>query len=215
VPHCETAEKRGSSGKSVGNLRVSALGLSEETVKLAAGGIERTLLVFPAVVDQRTAVLMDHGSNKLCPRDSPGRKPSSNWSISEREPAQSRHITIAIEPQRREESNIINTTAEALAWVQAVNHPNIQLMIDYYHFEVEKENPAMIPKVRDHLCHLHMANPNNLVMPLNPEEYNYAPFFAVLRQIRYDGLIGLEASSNNLPVEGPRSIALLRRALEQ
>ena len=129
--------------------------------------------------------------------------------------AQSRHITIAVEPQRREESNIINATAEALAWVEAVNHPNIQLMIDYYHFEVEKENPAIISKVRDHLRHLHMANPNNRVMPLNLAEYNYAPFFAVLRQIRYAGLIGLEASSNNLPVEGPRSIALLRRALEQ
>ena len=59
------ASESGSSGESVGNLRVSALGLSEETVKLAAGGIERTLLVFPAVVDQRTAVLMDRGSNKL------------------------------------------------------------------------------------------------------------------------------------------------------
>ena len=57
--------KRGSSGESVGNLRVSALGLSEETVKLAAGGIERTLLVFPAVVDQRAAVLMDHVADKL------------------------------------------------------------------------------------------------------------------------------------------------------
>jgi D-psicose/D-tagatose/L-ribulose 3-epimerase len=129
--------------------------------------------------------------------------------------AQSRNITIAIEPQRREESNIINTIAEALAWVEAVNHPNVQLMIDYYHFEVEKEDPAMVPKVRDHLRHLHMANPNNRVMPLNLEEYNYAPFFAVLRQIRYAGLIGLEASSNNLQGEGPRSIALLRRALEQ
>jgi sugar phosphate isomerase/epimerase len=129
--------------------------------------------------------------------------------------AQKYHITIAIEPQRREESNIINSTAEALRWVEAVNHPNIQLMIDYYHFSVEKEDPAVILKIKDHLCHLHMANPNNRVMPLNLEEYNYAPFFAVLRQIRYDGLIGLEASSSNLQVEGPRSIALLRRALEQ
>jgi hypothetical protein len=50
----------GSSGESVGNLRVSALGLSDETVKLAAGGVEGALLVFPAVVDQRPTVLMDH-----------------------------------------------------------------------------------------------------------------------------------------------------------
>jgi D-psicose/D-tagatose/L-ribulose 3-epimerase len=127
--------------------------------------------------------------------------------------ARSRNITVAIEPQRREESNIINTTGEALTWVQAVNHPNVQLMIDYYHFAVEKEDPASVLKVRDHLRHLHMANPNNRVMPLNPNEYNYAPFFAALRQIRYDGLIGLEASSNDLQRDGPKSVALLQRAL--
>jgi len=129
--------------------------------------------------------------------------------------AQARNITIAIEPQRREECNIINTAAEALRWVEAVNHPNIQLMIDYYHFSVEKEDPAVILKVKDHLRHLHMANPNNRVMPLQWEEYDYAPFFTVLRQIRYDELIGLEASSSNLQVDGPKSIALLRRAFEQ
>jgi hypothetical protein len=64
------------------------------------------------------------------------------------------------------------------------------------------------------LRHLHMANPNNRVMPLNLDEYSYGPFFTALRGIRYDGLIGLEASSNDLQVEGPKSIALLKRALE-
>ena len=127
--------------------------------------------------------------------------------------ARSRNITIAIEPQRREESNIINNVSEALAWVEAVNDPNIQLMIDFYHFSVEKEDPAIILKVRGHLRHLHMANPDKRVMPLNWDEYNYAPFFAALRGIGYDRLIGLEASSNDLKAEGPRSMALLRRAM--
>ena len=129
--------------------------------------------------------------------------------------ARSKAITIAIEPQRREECNIINSTAEALAWVEAVNHPNVQLMIDYYHFSVEKEDPAIIWKVKDHLRHLHMANPNNRVMPLKLDEYDYAPFFVALRQIGYHDLIGLEASSKDLQVDGPQSVALLRRALQQ
>jgi D-psicose/D-tagatose/L-ribulose 3-epimerase len=62
--------------------------------------------------------------------------------------ARSRNITIAIEPQRREESNIINTTAEELAWVKAVNHPNIQLMMDYDHFSVEKKIPPSFRRSR-------------------------------------------------------------------
>jgi D-psicose/D-tagatose/L-ribulose 3-epimerase len=128
--------------------------------------------------------------------------------------ARSRNITIAIEPLRRQESNIINNTTEALAWVNAVNDPNIQLMIDYYHFQVEKEDPSAILQVKDHLRHLHMANPNGRVMPLKWDEYDYAPFFAVLRQIHYDRLISLEASTNNLQAEGPQSITLLRHAFE-
>ncbi len=128
--------------------------------------------------------------------------------------ARSRNITIAIEPLRKQESNIINTSIEGLAWVNAVNDPNIQLMIDFYHFSVEKEDPSDVLKVKDHLRHLHMANPNGRVMPLKWDEFNYGPFFAVLRQIHYDRLISLEVSKTNLPEEGPQAIALLRRAFE-
>ena len=129
--------------------------------------------------------------------------------------ARARNITIAIEPLRHQESNIVNNTTEALAWVNAVNDPNIQLMIDFYHFEVEKEDPTNILNVKDHLRHLHMANPNGRVMPLKWDEYNYAPFFAVLRQIHYDRLISLEVSTTDLPVQGPQAIALLHRAFGQ
>jgi len=129
--------------------------------------------------------------------------------------ARSRNITIALEPQRREESNIVNNVGEALVWVEAVNDPNVQLMIDYYHFSVEKEDPAIIPKVKAHLRHLHMANPNQRVMPLDWGEYDYAPFFAALRGIGYDRLIGLEASTKDLKADGPKSVALLRRAMGQ
>jgi D-psicose/D-tagatose/L-ribulose 3-epimerase len=129
--------------------------------------------------------------------------------------ARSRNITIAIEPLRHQETNIVNNTNEALAWVNAVNDPNIQLMIDFYHFEVEKEDPANILQVKDHLRHLHMANPEGRVVPLKWDEFNYEPFFAVLRQIHYDRLISLEANTKDLPVEGPQAIALLHRAFGQ
>jgi D-psicose/D-tagatose/L-ribulose 3-epimerase len=128
--------------------------------------------------------------------------------------ARSRNITIAIEPLRQQESNIINNSADELAWVNAVNDPNIQLMIDFYHFSVEKQDPSDILKVQAHLRHLHMANPNGRVMPLKWDEYNYSPFFATLRQIHYDRLISLEVNNANL-AEAPQAIALLRRAFEE
>jgi sugar phosphate isomerase/epimerase len=86
-------------------------------------------------------------------------------------------------------------------------------MVDFYHFEIEKEDPAVLAKVKDHLRHIHMANPDNRVMPLKWDEYNYGPFFAALRAIGYDKRVGLEASSKDLPHDGPRTVQLLKQAL--
>ena len=129
--------------------------------------------------------------------------------------AKANGITVVIEPLRRQETNIINTTAEGLALVKAVDHPNFELLIDFYHLASEKEDPAIILEARDHIRHLHMANPEGRIFPQRWEEYDYAPFFANLRRIGYTGGISVEASSKDIPTEAPRAIALLRRAFTE
>jgi D-psicose/D-tagatose/L-ribulose 3-epimerase len=129
--------------------------------------------------------------------------------------AQKHNITIAVEPLRRQETNIINSAAEGLELVNAINHPNFQLMIDFYHLASEREDPAIVTRAREHLRHLHMANPQGRVFPLAWEEYEYAPFFANLRAIGYNRRISVEASAKDLPQEAPRAIALLRQAFER
>ncbi len=129
--------------------------------------------------------------------------------------ARSHGITVAIEPLRREETNIINSAAEGLALVEAIGDPNFQLMIDFYHLASEKEHPAIVSRAKDHLRHLHMANPAGRVFPIAWEEYDYAPFFSTLRQAGYDRRISVEASTKDLAADAPRAIALLRRAFER
>ena len=129
--------------------------------------------------------------------------------------AKAHKLTIAIEPLRKEECNIINTAGEGLALVEAVHDPNIQLMVDFYHLAVEREDPQIIIKAKDHLRHLHMANPEGRVFPLKWEEYDYAKFFENLRKIGYDRRISVEAQAKDFQKEAPLSIALLRRAFRQ
>ena len=126
--------------------------------------------------------------------------------------AQKRGITIAIEPLRRQESNIINSAAEGLTLVNAIDHPNFQLMIDFFHLASEKEDPAIVAEAGPRLRHLHTANPQGRVFPLKWEEFDYAPFFARLRQAGYDKRISVEASTKDFASEAPQAIALLRRA---
>ena len=123
-----------------------------------------------------------------------------------------RGITIAVEPLRREETNIINSAAEGLALVEAINDPSFQLMIDFYHLASEKEDPAIVLRADQHIRHLHMANPQGRIYPAEWTEFDYAPFFANLKKIGYDKRISVEATAKDFAAEAPRAIALLRRA---
>lgn len=128
--------------------------------------------------------------------------------------ARANGITIAIEPLRQQETNIINTAAEGLDLVTAVGDPNFQLMIDFYHLASEHEDPAIILKAKDHTRHLHVANPQGRVFPQSWDEFPYAPFFANLRTVGYASRISIEASTTDLAGQAPRAIALLRRAFQ-
>jgi D-psicose/D-tagatose/L-ribulose 3-epimerase len=128
---------------------------------------------------------------------------------------QTHGITITIEPLRRQETNIINTAAEGLALVEAIDHPNFQLMIDFYHLASEQEDPGIVLRAKDRIRHLHVANPQGRVFPAKWEEFDYGPFFANLKKIGYDKRISVEGSTKDLAADGPPAIALLRRAFER
>jgi D-psicose/D-tagatose/L-ribulose 3-epimerase len=128
--------------------------------------------------------------------------------------ARARGITMAVEPLRREECNIINSAGEGFKLVTAINDPNFQLMIDFYHLSSEHEDPVIVLEARDHIRHLHMANPQGRVFPLQWTEFDYPPFFSNLRRIGYGARISVEASTKALADEGPKAVALLRKAFE-
>jgi D-psicose/D-tagatose/L-ribulose 3-epimerase len=129
--------------------------------------------------------------------------------------ARAHGITIAVEPLRRQETNIINTAAEGLELVNAIDDPNFQLMIDFYHLASEQEDPAIVLRAKDHIRHLHVANPQGRVFPVKWDEFDYAPFFANLRAIGYDKRISVEGATQDLAADGPQAIALLHRAFER
>jgi len=125
--------------------------------------------------------------------------------------ARARGIVLSVEAQRPQESNLINTTAEAIEWVRAVDHPNFQVMVDFYHLASVKEDPAILRQA-GRIAHVHFANPEGRVFPREASEYDYAPFFANLNQAEHPGRISIEARTTNLAVDGPRAVAFLRQA---
>ena len=121
-------------------------------------------------------------------------------------------ITIAIEPLRKQETNIINTAREGLALVKAVDRPEIRLLVDYYHLAEEGENPDIIAEAGPLVVHTHIANPKGRVYPLSLDESAYGGFFSNLCKIGYQGRLSIEASTKDFAAEAPQSLALLRNA---
>jgi D-psicose/D-tagatose/L-ribulose 3-epimerase len=127
--------------------------------------------------------------------------------------AEKRGIVLAVEPLRKQETNIINSAAEGLKWVQAVNHPHFQLMVDFYHLATEEEDADILLSAKDHIVHLHFANPIGRVYPKDPAEYDYDKFFANVRKAGYRTGISMEANTRNFAEEGPVALSFLKAQL--
>lgn len=122
-------------------------------------------------------------------------------------------MTVAIEPLRHQESNIINTGAEALQLVHEVNHPNIKMIIDYYHLRVENENPDIVWKSRKEIVHFHFANPNGRLWPKSPaEDPEYGEFFKLVKKIGFHGGISIEGRGS-LAQDATASLAFFRQEI--
>ena len=129
------------------------------------------------------------------------------------EVARRSHVIIAIEPLRRQESNILNTGAEAMEMVRRVKHPNIRMIIDYFHLREENEDPRIIEIGRREIVHLHFANPHGRVWPHDlAEDDHYAAFFGYVKKAGYSGGISIEGQGT-FEKDGKASREFFRQAL--
>jgi D-psicose/D-tagatose/L-ribulose 3-epimerase len=127
--------------------------------------------------------------------------------------AKKRGLVVTVEPLQKGETNTINTAAEGLKWVQAVNHPSFQLMVDFYHLSLEKEDPAILVTAKKNIKHLHIANPYLRRFPMSSDEFDYSVFFATLKKTGYQGGLTIEGKTDKLDEEAPKALAFLRTAV--
>ena len=124
--------------------------------------------------------------------------------------AKKQGITILIEPLPRESTDLINTVAEALAFVEEVSHPNVQMLVEYSKFVQGKEDLAIIQRAAPHIRQVEMQNPNGWVYPASVDEADYASFFRALKRGGYRGGFSIHGKPGDVFVNGPRAIAVLR-----
>ncbi|MBC7783980.1 MAG: sugar phosphate isomerase/epimerase [Burkholderiales bacterium] len=124
--------------------------------------------------------------------------------------AQKNGVTIVIEPLNKSESNILNTVGESMTYVKRVNHPNIQCLVDSYHFWLEDEPLANLEEAMPWIKHVHVADRDGRVAPGESGTSDYASFFKVIKQGGYDLGCSVECRGFDFDKHGTKILGFLK-----
>ncbi|MGB4595541.1 MAG: sugar phosphate isomerase/epimerase family protein [Anaerolineaceae bacterium] len=105
--------------------------------------------------------------------------------------AEENNVIFNMEVVNRFEQYLLNTAAEAVAYVEAVNSPNIKILLDTYHMNIEEDHISTAIETADkHLGHVHIGENNR-----RPPGYGHIPWDELvtsLNKIDYKGGLVME-----------------------
>lgn len=126
--------------------------------------------------------------------------------------AEKHRVTLAVEPLNRGETNFINSLADGVDIIRAVNNPWFRLQCDIYHMLKEAESPDEIVKYGQYITHCHVAEKESRTAP-GVKGDDFRPYFRALKQINYRGGLSLECNWNDFDAEITRGIAVVKQQL--
>jgi D-psicose/D-tagatose/L-ribulose 3-epimerase len=104
-------------------------------------------------------------------------------------------VTIGLEVVNRYESNVLNTTEQALQFLDDIGSSNATVHLDTYHMNIEEPGmAAAIEQCGDRLGYFHVGESNR--GPLGTGTVDFAEAFAALDRIGYNGTITFESFSS-------------------
>lgn len=119
-------------------------------------------------------------------------------------------ITVLIEPMPVRSTNTINTVADGLKLVEAVDDPHFQLLVDFSFMVQGKEEMTILHRAAKQVRQVEISNPDGRVYPRSADEADYRSFFQALKKGGYHGGFSIHGRPADFFVDAPRAIALLR-----
>lgn len=126
--------------------------------------------------------------------------------------AQNAGIVMAIEPLNTREDNLVTTVAQGARIVDAVAHPNIQLLADLYHMVMDEEPVEEVSKAGARLKHTHLADLGRVAPGFAPEgEADFVGFFRQLRATGYDARCSFEGGFKDMSAQLKPALDLMKQ----
>ena len=121
------------------------------------------------------------------------------------ERAQELSLRLAIEVLNRYESHLLNTAEAAVRFVEEVGAPNVGLLLDAYHMNIEEADLGdAIRAAREHLFLFHAADSNR--QAVGRGHTDFLGIMRALKDIEYDGSIIVECTASGpdpfTPIKG-------------
>ena len=120
--------------------------------------------------------------------------------------AQELELRLAIEVLNRYESHLLNTAEEAVRFVEDMGAPNVGLLLDAYHMNIEEADLyTAILAAGEHLALFHAADSNR--QAVGRGHTDFLGIMLALRNIGYSGAIIIECTASGpdpfTPVKAP------------
>jgi D-psicose/D-tagatose/L-ribulose 3-epimerase len=105
--------------------------------------------------------------------------------------AEDNNVVFNIEVVNRFEQYLLNTAEEAVAYVKEVDSPNIKILLDTFHMNIEEDTiSAAIKTAGDYLGHVHIGENNR--KPPGHGHISWEELASALKTINYQGGIVME-----------------------
>lgn len=109
--------------------------------------------------------------------------------------ASAKGVVLAVEVVNRFESNLLNTAAQALRFVEAVGENNVGIHLDTFHMHIEEADAAAAIRACGSALRYFHVNENHRGY-LNAGSIDFTPIFRALVTAQYAGAITFEAFSS-------------------
>jgi D-psicose/D-tagatose/L-ribulose 3-epimerase len=126
--------------------------------------------------------------------------------------ASARGVTLAIEPLHSEETNLINTVAEAAAFVRDRRLDGVRVVADIWHMEREGEQLEVLDDAGALVAHAHVAADDRRAPGQASDRID--DFLRHLREARYSGACSIECRWTDLASELPAAVARVQQAAQ-
>jgi D-psicose/D-tagatose/L-ribulose 3-epimerase len=107
-------------------------------------------------------------------------------------------VTLVLEYLNRFECYFLNSAADTTRFVREVNHPNLRMMYDTFHANIEEKDLAQAIRVcAPYTAHVHISE-NDRGTP-GEGHVDWDTTFKTLKEVKYDGWMVVEAFGLALP----------------